>query len=142
MTATTAPKANISPSALNSGAAVRILPSGAFRAHDGRPSGLSGWLIDASIAAALPALKPIGSSDWLIDYEHQSINSGANGKPVPVAGWFKRLEWREGDGLYMADITWTDTARAMIAASEYRHISPVFSYNDRTGAVTSVVLHA
>lgn len=125
--------------ALKPGGAVRILPAGTFRAHDGRPVGVAGWRIDAAIAAALVATRAPGSTDYMIDYEHQSLNSVQNGKPSPAAGWFKRLEWREGDGLYMADITWTDGARAMIAAMEYRHISPVFSFDPNSGVVTRII---
>lgn len=130
---------NLEPGVLKPGAAVRILPAGTFRAHDGRPENLLGWRMDATIAAAVIARKPPGTTEFMIDYEHQSLNSSTNGKPAPAAGWFKRLEWREGDGLYMADITWTKSARAMIAAMEYRHLSPVFGFNSLTGAVTHII---
>lgn len=129
----------VEPSALRPGAAVRILPAGVFRAHDGRPQGLEGWRIDAPNVARLISARPATGSDYVIDYEHQTLNAEKNGKPAPAAGWFKRLEWREGDGLFMADITWTDSARAMIAANEYRHVSPVFRFDPVSGVVTSVV---
>lgn len=130
---------SLEPGVLKPGAAVRILPAGSFRTHDGRPEKLLGWRLDATIAAAVIARKPPGTAEFMIDYEHQSLNTSTNGKPAPAAGWFKRLEWRDGDGLYMADITWTESARAMIAAMEYRHISPVFGFDSLTGAVTHVI---
>lgn len=129
---------DIDPASLKPGASVRILPAGQFRAFDGRPEGLPGWRIDGAIAATVMSVKPKGSSDFMIDYEHQSLNTAKNGQPAPAAGWFKRLEWREGDGLYMAGITWTEKARGMIAAKEYRHISPVFGFNRETGVVTYI----
>lgn len=49
-------------------------------------------------------------------------------QPAPAAGWFKRMEWREGIGLFATDVRWTDKAKVMIAAREYRYISPVFHY--------------
>lgn len=114
----------------------RILPAGMFRATDGRPATLPGWKVDAQIAAQLIAAIHAQANDLVIDYEHQSTQSPANGQPAPAAGWFKRLEWREGDGLYVMDARWTERARAMIEAGEYRYLSPVFQFDGATGAVT------
>ncbi len=50
------------------------------------------------------------------------------------------MEWREGAGLYATGVEWTDNAAAMIAAGEYKFISPVFAYNKR-GEVLEL-LHA
>lgn len=77
-------------------------------------------------------------SDFVIDYEHQTLNTASNGQPAPAAGWFKRLEWREGDGLYVTDARWTERASAMIKAKEYRFISPTFHY-DKHGNVLDIV---
>lgn len=129
----------LSRAALQPGAQVRILPAGRFLPGDGRPLRAPGWYLDAAIAARLVAAGAPSGSDYLIDYEHQSLNASKNGLPTPAAGWFSSLEWREGDGLYMAGIRWTDTARDMIEAAEYRHVSPVFTFDSDTGAVTRVV---
>ncbi|MBK6744541.1 MAG: hypothetical protein IPG66_16890 [Hydrogenophilales bacterium] len=118
---------------------MRILPAGLFRAQDGRPLGLPGWRIDSQSAKSVVDSKPNGATDFMIDYEHQSINTVQNGKPVPAAGWFKRIEWRDEDGLYMVDIRWTEKARQMIADQEYRHVSPVFGFDGKTGVVTHIV---
>lgn len=128
----------LDPAALKPGAMVRILPAGLFRSHDGRPEKLPGWMVDDAAGLALAASKPKGSTEFMIDYEHQSINAGQNGKPVPAAGWFRRLVWRKGEGVFMAGITWTEKAREMIASLEYRHISPVFEF-DRLGNVIRVI---
>jgi len=116
----------------------RILPAGVFRAKDGRPAHLPGWKIDAKIAQRVIAASAT-VDDMVIDYEHQTINSEKNGQPAPAAGWFKRMVWREGAGLFAVGVQWTDKARAMIAAGEYRHISPVFPYNAVTGEVLKIV---
>ena len=116
----------------------RILPAGVFRAKDGRPAGLPGWKIDAAIAQRVIAAS-VSVDELVIDYEHQTINSEKNGQPAPAAGWFKRMVWREGAGLFAVDVQWTDKARAMIAAKEYRYISPVFPYNAVTGEVLKIV---
>lgn len=109
----------------------RLLPAGRFAAADGsgRPAGIpQGWLLDDAAAARLVAAALARASDYVIDYEHQTLNAAANGKPAPAAAWFKRLEWRPGDGLYAVDVRWTDRAAQLIAAGEYKYVSPVFSY--------------
>lgn len=66
-----------------------------------------------------------------IDYEHQSLdrlNSREDGLR-PAAGWIGRLDIRE-DGLWAADVEWTDRARELIAAGEYRYFSPVIYWMD------------
>lgn len=116
----------------------RILPAGVFRAKDGRPANLPGWKIDAEIAQRVIAASA-SVDELVIDYEHQTINAEKNGQPAPAAGWFKRMVWREGAGLFAVGVQWTDKAKAMIAAGEYRYISPVFPYNAVTGEVQKIV---
>jgi phage I-like protein len=76
----------------------------------------------------------------VIDYEHQTLNAATNGQPAPAAAWFSTLEWRDGDGLYATDVQWTERAAAMVAAGEYRFLSPVFCF-DNHGNVKAL-LHA
>lgn len=116
----------------------RILPAGVFRAKDGRPAHLPGWKIDAEIAQRVIAAST-SVDELVIDYEHQTINAEKNGQPAPAAGWFRQMVWREGAGLFAVGVQWTDKARAMIAAREYRYISPVFPYNAVTGEVQKIV---
>ena len=134
---------SIEPAALKPGAAVRILPAGAFQSKDGRPASvtqgrISRWRLDASNAAAVIAARRNGEQGFVIDYEHQTLNKATNGQPAPAAGWFKGLEWREGQGLFMVQIEWTERARAMISGGEYRYLSPVFGFDSQTGAVTYI----
>ncbi|VVE59794.1 Mu-like prophage FluMu I protein [Pandoraea captiosa] len=110
--------------------ALKLLPAGAFRARDGRPTDCPAWHMDGEIAQALIAAAANRAVPYCIDYEHQSLNAAKNGQPAPAAGWFKTLEWREGDGLYAIDPDWTERAAAWIAAKEYRFLSPVFGYDD------------
>lgn len=118
---------------------IRLLPAGRFRAADGsgRPTEVAtGWMMDGTIAAALIAQADSRASDYAIDYEHQTLRAELNGQPAPAAGWFKQLEWRDGDGLYAVDVRWTERASAMVASGEYRYLSPVFAYSKVSGAVT------
>lgn len=126
--------------------AVRLLPAGEFRAADGsgRPKDAPAWRIDADLAARLIARVNARASRRVVDYEHQTIAAAHNGQPAPAAGWIEHVDWRDGvdgkpGGLY-ATIAWTEKAAAMIAAGEYRYISPVFPY-DAEGRVLDI-LHA
>ncbi|HHR5622770.1 phage protease [Klebsiella pneumoniae] len=125
-------------SAANRGV-IQLLPAGTFRAGDGRPAECpDGWFIDATIAASLIAAADARQTPYVIDYEHQTLRSAKNGLPAPASGWFKKLEWREGVGLFAVDVEWTDAAAAAIDAGEYKFISPVFLY-DATGLVTTLI---
>lgn len=117
----------------------RLLPAGRFRSGDGRPNGIEGWYLDASLAETLIRQAKAQSNDYVIDYEHQTQLSSKNGQPAPAAGWFKDLEWREGDGLYVMNAKWTDSAAKMLQAQEYRYVSPVFLFDGKTGAVRQIV---
>ncbi|KAB2928807.1 MAG: hypothetical protein F9K30_00225 [Dechloromonas sp.] len=119
-------------------AAFRIMPAGRFSASDGRPHGLQGWQLNRPEALSIVKLAAARFGDYVIDYEHQTLNTASNGQPNPAAGWFKRLEWREGDGLYVTDARWTERASAMIRAKEYRFISPTFHHDD-AGRVLDII---
>lgn len=107
----------------------RILPAGLFRAKDGRPQGLAGWMMDA--AAAQRVIESVNrmQGDLVIDYEHATLSAKKNANASPAAGWFKSLQWVEGSGLYVADARWTDRASKMITDKEYRYVSPVFAFD-------------
>ncbi|WP_416053123.1 phage protease [Cupriavidus basilensis] len=121
--------------------AIQLMPAGAFRARDGRPKECDAWHIDAATAAAIVAQVNARETPYVIDYEHQTLTAATSGHPAPAAGWFHKVEWREGEGLFAVDVEWTDKAGTMIAAKEYRFISPVFSYDPKTGEVGQL-LHA
>ena len=122
---------------------VQLLPLGHFRARDGRPAaeypGLTGWQCDESIAQALIARFNAEGMPLLLDYEHQTLLAEENGQPAPASGWGRNLQLLD-DGLY-AEVEWTERAKAMIRAGEYKFISPVFTFNEKTGAVLKL-LHA
>jgi phage I-like protein len=120
----------------------RLLPVGQFKAKDGRPQGLPGWVMNDANAAAILSAASAQQDKFLIDYDHQTLHSKTNGQPAPAAGWFGRMEWRPGDGLFATDIEWTAAARAAIEAHEYRYISPVLKYDPKTGDVTGVIMAA
>lgn len=121
---------------------LQLLPAGRFAARDGRPQGLSGWFVDATLATALIAQANDRSTPFVIDYEHQTMLTKTNGQPAPAAGWFKSLEWREGLGLFAVDVSWTERALSWIASGEYKFISPVLGYDKASGAVNALFMAA
>jgi phage I-like protein len=122
---------------------IKLIPAGSFRsARDARPVDVPAWVMDDAIAAAVLSAQAALKGKFLFDYDHQTLRAEKNGQPAPAAGWGGRLEWRSGDGLYAVDMDWTPAALSAIASKEYRYISPVFLYDKKTGAVTSVKMAA
>jgi phage I-like protein len=120
---------------------IKLVPAGAFRSsRDNRPADAPAWVMNADAASAIIAAQGSLHSQFLIDYDHQTLRAEHNGKPAPAAGWSGRLEWRDGDGLYATELEWTEAALAAIAAKEYRYISPLIRYTPKTGVVTNVLM--
>lgn len=126
----------------NAGAEIQLTPAGLFKARDGRPAGLPGWKMDSQVALKAAARAAARKTPFVIDYEHQTLAAEKNGQPAPAAGWFKSVEWREGQGLYATDVVWTAKAKAHIEAGEYKFLSPVFSYDKTTGEVLQLQMAA
>lgn len=123
---------------LAAGGEIQLLPAGKFRAIDGRPRNAPCWKTSAAIAAKLAAQVSALANPLVVDYEHQSLLSANNGQPAPAAGWFKDLSWREGEGLF-AQVEWTERAKLHIEAGEYKFISPVITYDPKTGVITKII---
>ncbi len=120
---------------------IQLTPTGEFRSFDGRPVEAKAWRMTASLAQLLIAVATARPTPYVIDYDHQTLNAEKNGQPAPAAGWFHKLEWREGEGLFGIDVQWTARASAMIDAKEYRFISPVIGFA-ANGDVTSLFMAA
>lgn len=119
---------------------IQLFPAGEFRARDGRPTECAAWVMTREIAERLIAAADARETPYVLDYEHQTLRAAKNGQPAPAAAFFKKLEWREGVGLFAIDVEWTAAAAEMVAAKAYRFISPVFSFN-KDGHVLEI-LHA
>lgn len=122
----------------SSGGWCRLLPSGYFKAVDGRPTDVPGgqWFLDAESGQVLVAQLKAQVNDTVIDYEHQTLLAEENGQPAPASGWFKDAEWRD-DGLYIKP-RWTGKAREYIENDEYQFLSAVFPYDKATGKPLSI----
>ena len=117
------------PAGASAPSEVLLLPAGDIptRPHDGRAP----WR-NADADAVVAATREL-SLDLPIDYEHQTERSAQNGQAAPAAGWIKRVFAR--DGAVWGAVEWTERAAAMIAAKEYRFISPTFISAKATRAV-------
>jgi phage I-like protein len=120
---------------------IQLTPAGVFRPSDNRPMTVDAWRIDAAVAARVIERFKARTNDPVLDYEHQTLNAETNGQPAPAAGWIKDLVWHEGRGLF-AVVELTQRARALIAAKEYRYVSPVFRYDNATGDVLAIEMAA
>ena len=111
---------------------VQLLPAGQFAGRDGRPAPGASWALSDTAGQALAAKLNARhvQSRFRFDYEHQSLNTKANGQPAPASGWAHHFEWVSSQGLFATDVTWTDSALAMLRAGEYAYISPVLVYED------------
>ena len=95
---------------------VHLLPLGETRARDGR-------VFRIADPAAVIRASMLGA-DLPVDYEHELDEPPAGRRgPVPAAGWISELEAREG-GIF-GRVRWTDEAGRMVAARQYRYLSPV-----------------
>lgn len=127
--------------ALQASADVHLLPVGEFVGRDGRPgNGLTWKLSDAQGAVLAARLNARHTSvQFNLDYEHQALLSEQNGKPAPASGWASTFEWRAGQGLFALNVQWTANAKQMIEAGEYKYISPVIAFDQKTGVVVDVL---
>ena len=122
---------------------IKLIPAGAFTAHDGRPASLedvtcTAWVLTDALGAAIVHAAQQRKRKWVVDYEHATMRAKETSQPNPAAGWFTQLEYVPGDGLYAVDVQWTARAAAMLAAGEYLYISPVFPFNKHTGLVAGL----
>lgn len=120
---------------------VQLTPAGDFKPDDGRELPVDAWHIDAAIANKVIARFGAKRNPRVLDYEHQTLKKEENGQPAPAAGWITQLQWEDGQGLF-GMVHLNARARASIEAGEYRYISPVFTYDRRTGDVLDIQMAA
>lgn len=110
----------------------RIFAAGLFDTTKGP------FLFDVDASASVLRCAADYGNELNCDYNHGQ----ADGWPVDPAlagrsaGWFK-LELRNGE-LWAVDVRWTPTAHAAIAASEWRYVSPWFSYDPETRRIAEL----
>ncbi|WP_052166505.1 phage protease [Methylobacter tundripaludum] len=129
----------------SSDGSMQLFPAGTFDAPRGALRGKGPWRLDADSARRLIGIVSQRKNDIVVDYEHQSLLTAQNGQPVIAAAWIgpQTLEWREPPaahpGLFAVSPKYTAAASAHIAADEIRYVSPVFSYDPKTGVVLDII---
>lgn len=108
---------------------VHLLPSGEFKARDGRGP----WLVDNPATVIEETKLYAGTNQLPIDYEHQIDLSSKNGHPAPAAGWIQGLQTRT-DGIWGL-VKWTAKATEYLSAKEYKYLSPVMQYTKQGNVV-------
>lgn len=80
----------------------------------------------AMLAEVVANFRKRDTKELPIDYEHASEEPEvAGGGPVPAAGWLKSIDDApDADGILWGTVEWTPRAAALIAAREYKYISP------------------
>ncbi len=84
------------------------------------------FAVDAEAVDLVLAAFDDHGTDLPIDYEHQTLGgsyASPNGQ-APAAGWIKRIISQPTVGLF-AEIEWTEQAKEMLTAKQYRFLSPV-----------------
>jgi hypothetical protein len=84
------------------------------------------FLVDQESADLVVAAFTGQSVDIPVDYEHQTLG-GEYSSPsgaAPAAAWIKSLQVVPGEGIF-GRVEWTVRGRELVAAKEYRYLSPV-----------------
>lgn len=71
-----------------------------------------------------------------IDIEHAQFLMAPEGMPAPASGWIEEVAVR--DGAVHARVSWTPRGSELVANREYRFISPVFTFDDKTGEIIAL----
>ncbi|MEM7667518.1 MAG: phage protease [Pseudomonadota bacterium] len=111
---------------------IMLIPAGPrSEARDGR------WFANTNPDAVVAKFHESFTSkgvDMVVDYEDATETDPTSGHPA--AGWIDKVENREG--AIWGHVTWTEKASAMIAAREYRFISPVMWHHPETNEVQAL----
>lgn len=93
------------------------------------------FLFDRESANAVMAEFRAQGVQKFVDWDHQAASEPPT--QAPAAGWFD-LEVRGSDAepeLWATNVRWTPEAAGQLARSEYRHFSPWFDVDSKTGRV-------
>lgn len=108
---------------------VEVLPPGpTIGGRDGRQ-----WSYDANQVITETVAHTQGT-DLPFDYNHATELKAPKGEAAEASGWAREYRVNER-GAVEARVEWTQKARNAIESREYRYISPVFAFDERTGRI-------
>lgn len=107
---------------------VRIPVSMVVRGYKGKQR----FAVSASdLAQAVENFRKRKTGDLVIDYDHSTLSAG-DGDPKPAAGWLKEIDDApDADGVLWGWAELTARGKAMVAAREYKYVSPVMDWSIR-----------
>ncbi|MEI9410718.1 phage protease [Mesorhizobium salmacidum] len=116
---------------------LQLVPAGTFTGRNGQGPWTTGDKASMEQIAA-NTRQLAGSTEPVIDYDHQAIFSAVPGVggTAKAAGWIKELKVQD-DGIY-GRVEWTAAAAIAIKRKEYRYLSPVFFHEKSTGRVLAI----
>lgn len=120
---------------------VQVLPLGPFIYANPAYNGGKPVHFDVTPDAVQALIVSKEAADVVVDYEHQTLGPGE----APASGWIKELIDGGERGL-LGRVDWTLRAKALIAAKEYRYLSPVvlrgMVSKDELGKIVPWYLHS
>jgi phage I-like protein len=116
---------------------LQLMPLGSVEMRDGRGP----FRLDDAAAVIEATKRHAGSTHIVVDYDHQhffGVKPGVAAQ-APAAGWIDPASLRvEDDGIW-GDVEWTAAAAEKLRAREYRYVSPLFAFDEKSGAVLAIL---
>jgi phage I-like protein len=110
---------------------LRLFQRGVNDYHDG-----DRILFDEESANSMMERYRARGIELMSDYEHQSLVRPPIEAPASSKKWTPEVR---SDGFYATDIKWTDRAKSMIAAGEYRYYSIAAKVNPKTQRAVEII---
>lgn len=121
----------INAAADNAPSRIQLLPPGpTIVGVDGRA-----WRMEDAEGVA-SATNGLGR-ELVVDENHSTDKQGP-GTPAPAVGWIGSVAVAN-DGSVWGQVAWNERGKKLITERSYRFISPVFSYDEQTGAIERIV---
>lgn len=116
---------------------LQLMPLGSVELRDGRGP----FRLDDAAAVIEATKRHAGSTHIVVDYDHQhffGVKPGVAAQ-APAAGWIDPASLRvEDDGIW-GDVEWTAAAAEKLRGREYRYVSPLFAFDETSGAVLAIL---
>lgn len=116
---------------------LQLMPLGKVELRDGRGP----FKVEDPHALIEATRGYAGKTHLVVDYDHQhhfGVKPGVAAQ-APAAGWIDPASLRvEDDGIW-ADVEWTAAAAEKLRAREYRYVSPLFAFDQKSGAVLAIL---
>ena len=116
---------------------LQLLPLGAVQLRDGRGP----FTVENPHALIEATRKHAGQTHIVVDYDHQhffGVKDGV-GAQAPAAGWIDPATLSvEADGIW-GEVEWTAAAAEKLRGREYRYVSPLFAFDEKSKAVLAIM---